>query len=246
MSISPQQQQPSLDVGNINDLLSQLKEKLTCDSNCQKMRTSDELKKKWTTLEKNAKNSTNDIEEAKKNYFLYTGGESGYKNQKKSENVQFTSDYENKQNEEHNKITDDIDEMLNAYSSNTELTIRLNELLELKKNENNELEKKIDEYGKIAFTSERKVIYEGHDMKRIMIYNKICVFLYYAFFVLYLVIGNFFADKLYDSWKVWVIVLIYLIFPFTLHWFVKKIFDIKNEVLYFFNNKVYKNVYTNI
>ena len=236
----------TLNTDNINDLLSKLNEKLSCDSNCQKKRTTDELKRKWTTLEKNAKNSTNNIEEAKKNYFLYVGGESGYKKQKKSEYVQSTADYENKENEEHNKLTGYIDDILNTYISNNELNTRLTELLNLKKNENKELENKIDEYSKIAFTSERKVIYEGHDMKRIMIYNKICVFLYYAFFVLYLVIGNFFADKLYTSLMVWLIVLIYLIFPFTLYWFVKKIFDIKNDVLYFFNNKAYKNVYTNI
>jgi len=242
MSITPS----TLNTDNINDLLSQLNEKLSCDSDCQKKRTTDELKRKWTTLEKNAKNSTNNIEEAKKNYFLYVGGESGYKKQKKSEYVQLTADYENKENEEHNKLTGYIDDNLNTYISNNELNTRLTELLNLKKNENKELENKIDEYSKIAFTSERKVIYEGHDMKRIMIYNKICVFLYYAFFVLYLVIGNFFTDKLYTSLMVWLIVLIYLIFPFALHWFVKKIFDIKNDVLYFFNNKVYKNVYTNI
>ena len=236
----------TLNTDNINDLLSKLNEKLSCDSNCQKKRTTDELKRKWTTLEKNAKNSTNNIEEAKKNYFLYVGGESGYKKQKKSEYVQSTADYENKENEEHNKLTGYIDDILNTYISNNELNMRLTELLNLKKNENKELENKIDEYSKIAFTSERKVIYEGHDMKRIMIYNKICVFLYYAFFVLYLVIGNFLTDKLYTSWMVWLIVLIYLIFPFTLYWFVKKIFDIKNDILYFFNNKVYKNVYTNI
>ena len=235
----------SLNTDNINDLLSQLKENLTCDSDCQKKRTTDELKKKWTTLEKNAKNSKNDIEEAKKNYFLYTGGETGYKNQKRGENVQSTSDYENNEINENNEIINEIEDNLNTYNANTELTTRLTELLNLKKNDNNELEKKIDEYEKTAFTSERKVIYEGHDMKRIMIYNKICVFLYYAFFVLYLVIGNFFADKLYTSWMIWILVLIYLIFPFTLHWFVKKIFDIKNDVLYFFNNKAYKNVYTN-
>ena len=242
MSITPS----TLNTDNINDLLSKLNEKLSCDSNCQKKRTTDELKRKWTTLEKNAKNSTNNIEEAKKNYFLYVGGESGYKKQKKSEYVQSTADYENKENEEHNKLTGYIDDILNTYISNNELNMRLTELLNLKKNENKELENKIDEYSKIAFTSERKVIYEGHDMKRIMIYNKICVFLYYAFFVLYLVIGNFLTDKLYTSWMVWLIVLIYLIFPFTLYWFVKKIFDIKNDILYFFNNKVYKNVYTNI
>ena len=236
----------TLNTDNINDLLSKLNEKLSCDSNCQKKRTTDELKRKWTTLEKNAKNSTNNIEEAKKNYFLYVGGESGYKKQKKSEYVQSTADYENKENEEHNKLTGYIDDILNTYISNNELNMRLTELLNLKKNENKELENKIDEYSKIAFTSERKVIYEGHDMKRIMIYNKICVFLYYAFFVLYLVIGNFLTDKLYTSWMVWLIVLIYLIFPFTLYWFVKKIFDIKNDVLYFFINKGYKNVYTNI
>ena len=54
-------------MNNMNDILSKLKEKLSCDSACQKKKTSDELKQKWLNAERQAKNSGEEIESAKKN-----------------------------------------------------------------------------------------------------------------------------------------------------------------------------------
>ena len=71
-------------MNNMNDILSKLKEKLSCDSACQKKRTADELKQKWLNAERQAKNSGEEIESAKKNYYLYDEGKNGYNNLKKS------------------------------------------------------------------------------------------------------------------------------------------------------------------
>ena len=208
-------------MNNMNDILSKLKEKLSCDSACQKKRTADELKQKWLNAERQAKNSGEEIESAKKNYYLYAEGKNGYNNLKKSEYIHSTADYEKNASANHKKLVNEI-------------------------NENKELEDKIDEYGKTIFTNERKVIYENHDMGRIMTYNKILIFIYYGLLLLFLIIGNFFSDKLYTSPKIWAVLIFYVIFPFTLAWIVRHLFAIKNKISYLFNNKVYKNVYTNI
>ena len=233
-------------MNNINDILSSLKEKLSCDSVCQKKRTADELKKKWLTAERRAKNSNEEIEQAKKNYYLYAEGKAGYNNIKKSEYIHLASDYGDDKNQNHDKTVADMNDLLDRYEFNTEHINSLRELLDIKMKENKEVENKIDEYGKNAFTNERKVVYENHDMGRIMTYNKILIFIYYGLLILFFAIGNFFSDKLYKLPKIWVVLIIYLIFPFTLAWLVRKLFDIKNKISFFFNNKVYKNVYTNI
>lgn len=233
-------------MNNMNDILSKLKEKLSCDSACQKKRTADELKQKWLNAERQAKNSGEEIESAKKNYYLYAEGKNGYNNLKKSEYIHSTADYEKNASANHKKLVNEINNLLERYEFNLEHKESLFELSDIKIKENKELENKIDDYGKTIFTNERKVIYENHDMARIMTYNKILIFIYYGLFILFLIIGNFFSDKLYTSPKIWAVLIFYVIFPFTLAWIVRHLFAIKNKISYLFNNKVYKNVYTNI
>jgi hypothetical protein len=231
---------------NMNDILSKLKEKLACDDECQKERKTEELKKKWTDAEKIAKHSNEEIELAKKNYYLFTGGQTAYNNKKRTEYIQSTADYAQNENAQNSENANAIARLLARYDFNTEHIRSLNELFAIKQQENKVLENKIDDYEKKTFTSQRKVIYEKHDMTRIMTYNKILVFLYYGLFIFYLATGNFFTDKLYKERKLVVILLIYVLFPFILHFVVKKLFDVKDTISYLFNNKIYKNVYTNV
>lgn len=233
-------------MNNINDILSKLKDKLACNPECQKKKTAEELKQKWLNAESRAKNSTEEIEIAKKNYYIYAEGKPGYNNLKKSEYVHASEDYEKNEMLNHKKNVAQINDLLERYELNNEHINSLRELSEIKMSENKELENKIDEYGKNIFTNERKVIYENHDMNRIFTYNKIIVFIYYGLFLVYLFTGNFFSDKLYKIPKICIVLIIYLIIPFMLQWIVKKLFAIKNDISYYFNNKTYKNVYTNI
>ena len=233
-------------INNINSILSNLKDKLSCDSTCQKQRTTTELKQNWLNAKEKALHSDEEIETAKKNYFMYIGGESAYKSQQSSEYALKTKDFETEQTNKYKIIIAEINELIAKYENENQLFRRLNELFNIKKKEIKEIQNKIEEYSKIAFTSERKVIYEQHDMKRILTYNKILIFIYYGLFILYFIIGNFFVDKLYKTIIAWIYICLFIAFPFSLSWIVQKLFDIKNITSYFFNNKVYKNVYTNI
>jgi hypothetical protein len=231
---------------NMNDILTKLNQKISCGADCQTKKKTEDLKKKMLDAEKRGKNSNQEIELAKKNYYTYIGGEPAYDNIKLSEYTQYTSDYAQTENSNKSELDSEMEELLERYEFDTEHISSINELLVIKQEENKVLETKIDDYEKLTFTSQRKVVYENHDMTRIMTYNKILVFIYYGLFIYYLATGNFFSDKLYKDSKLVAILLIYLIFPFTLHFLIQKLFDIKNIISYFFNNKVYKNVYTNV
>jgi hypothetical protein len=231
---------------NLNSILANLNKKLSCDSTCEKKKMTESLKQKWLNAEQNAKNSNEDIELAKKNYYIYTGGSAAYNSKKKSEYTSYTTDYENTAMLDNQNTTNTIHDRLERYEYNHEHLKSLNELLAIKLQKNKELANTIDEYTKKTITSERKVVYENHDMQRINTYYRLILFIYYGMFIYYLIFGNFFADKLYKQPKLDIILIIYIIFPYFLHYFVKKLFAIKNTISYFFNNKVYKNVYTNI
>jgi len=230
----------------INDILATLNKKISCNSECQKQRKIEDLKNKWMNAEKRAENSNEEIEQAKKNYYLYAGGENAYNTQKKTEYIQSTADYADNANSSHNQMQDEIKSLLERYEYNNEHLHSLNELYKIKYKKNKEVENKIDEWNKITFTSQRKIVYENHDMTRINTYYKIILFLYYGMFLYYLVDGNFFTDKLYRDPKMGTVFLLYVLFPLISHFVVKKLFDLKNNISYFFNNKVYKNVYTNV
>jgi hypothetical protein len=195
--------------------------------------------------EQRGANSEEEIEQAKKNYYLYAGGENAYNAVKSSEYAQSAADYQNDATNEMNQLQDQISDSLERYTYNTEHIQSLNELYAIKVKKNNEIENKIDEYNKITFTSQRKIVYENHDMTRIQTYHKIVIFIYYGLFLYYLVDGNFFSDKLYNDKIMVSVFLFYLLFPFILKFVVRKIFDLANAISYAFNNKLHKNVYTN-
>ena len=212
---------------NINDILTKLNNKISCDSSCQRQKKIDDLKNKWMNAEQRGANSEEEIEQAKMNYYLYAGGENAY-NEVKSSELQY-----------------EMNDSLDRYVYNTEHVQSLNELYNIKVKKNGEIENKIDEYNKITFTSQRKIVYENHDMNRIHTYHKIIIFIYYGLFLYYLVDGNFFADKLYKDRIMVSVFLFYLLFPFILKFVVRKLFDLANNISYAFNNKLHKNVYTN-
>jgi hypothetical protein len=230
---------------NINDILTKLNNKISCDSSCQRQKKIDDLKNKWMNAEQRGANSEEEIEQAKMNYYLYAGGENAYNEVKNSEYAQSASDYSSDATNEMNQLQYEMNDSLDRYVYNTEHVQSLNELYEIKVKKNGEIENKIDEYNKITFTSQRKIVYENHDMNRIQTYHKIIIFLYYGLFLYYLVDGNFFADKLYKDRIMVSVFLFYLLFPFILKFVVRKLFDLANAISYAFNNKLHKNVYTN-
>lgn len=64
----------------INALLEQSREALLCGPVCQKRKTANELEQKYLNAEMEMKKAPSDLQNAKKNYYVFTEGESAYNN----------------------------------------------------------------------------------------------------------------------------------------------------------------------
>ena len=64
----------------INNLLEQSTQALLCGPDCQKQKVSDELKQKYLNAQTALKTAPINLETTKKNYYVYTDGESSYNN----------------------------------------------------------------------------------------------------------------------------------------------------------------------
>ena len=62
----------------INSLIELAKERLMCDSACQKEKKSAELKKKFTSAQKNLRDAPEEVSLAEKNYYVFSQGYPAY------------------------------------------------------------------------------------------------------------------------------------------------------------------------
>ena len=62
----------------INKILEQSYNTLICGPSCQKQKISEELKQKYLDAQTNLKTAPNQLEQTKRNYYIYTEGENNY------------------------------------------------------------------------------------------------------------------------------------------------------------------------
>ena len=64
----------------INALIEQSKDSLLCGPDCQQQKTSNELEQKYLAAQTDLKTAPIDFQNAKKNYYVFTEGQSAYNN----------------------------------------------------------------------------------------------------------------------------------------------------------------------
>jgi hypothetical protein len=141
----------------------------------------------------------------------------------------------------------DLAQALRQYQSQVPLLKRTEQLLETRQKEHDELVRKIDLYKKILQTNERKVVYEIKDTSGIYTYRRVMMFLYYGAIVCYIIFSNFIPDKLYQSYIVWLIIVIVSIIPIILNMVIRWIFIIGDVTAYWFKNDMpHRDIYTKL
>lgn len=228
----------------INDLIAIARDKLTCDTDCQKKRKGNEYKQKWDLAKKNCEKAPEEIRQAEKNYYIYDKGYGAYKEMLYDRYSKTAAEFKLSSNKKHAELQEELQELLNNYDAGTIYLKRMNELLKIKLAEKEELDKKIDNYIGFTETSGRKVIYEDRERDTLTLYRKGLLYLFFFFIILYIVFGNFIPDKMYKKWQVWLIILMFIVVPyFLIDWMVKMLF-----ALYYYLSswQLKKNVYKNL
>jgi hypothetical protein len=215
----------------LNGLVSMIQSKLLCDSACQKERTEKELKVKLDLAQNNLKNAPQEVEDAEKNYYLYTKGTAGYDNKRFKRNLQNSITFKENTVKRHEEMMDEMKVLINDYNSDKIYTQRMNEMLEIKLSTDKKLKEKIDDHKSRVHTNDRRVHYEHKDIDWVITIRFILTIIYYILFIIYFLVSDYFPTSKYKNKKLWGYIVLYLIFPYLLNSIIKSVFNV-NKYIY--------------
>ena len=147
---------------------------------------------------------------------------------------------------QHQNYMKDLYAYINYYVSQEAYTKRMNNLLLMKQEETKTLEDQLTKMISGSATTNRKAVYEEHDLGNIKNSRKIMYYVYYLLFIFYIVFGRFFSAKEYRNYWVWVGIILYVTLPFYIKFITDGLVYMYREFLYIKDNKLSKNVYLDI
>ena len=181
---------PYLD--KINDMINHAHKNIVCGTECKRKKKAYELKKIYNNAKNNNESAPEELEQAKKNYFVYTKGKDFYQSLKDKE-------YDDKR-----------DSLISSYlKERTDKTLELNAIIDnynifdyYNKNVDDYLEDQINEYDELksgkentigkSLTNDRRTYYSGLSNKNILKINNVIKILYIALLVLYSILILFY------------------------------------------------------
>ena len=230
----------------LNALIATARDRLVCDSECQKRRKIESLKKKWDKSKTSLRDAPDRERIAEKNYYVFTDGDQGYRDMLFKRYTKNADQMRIKSLQSHDTLVAELRALLADYVAETTYSTRMNELLKIRMRENKELKLAVDQEIGTTLTNDRKVDYEDQEFDWLKSVRGGLMLLYYLVLVLYLILGNFFRDSLYRNWKAWLAIVSYIAFPFTIYYIVLFIYAVVSKLHFFLTNKAPKNVYKNL
>ena len=212
-----------------------------CDSECQKQK---EIKKFKENLVKQKKfvNNEENIKKAEKKLLTFQHGSQYYKEFMKEKVSKEFNEFKNKLLRENQKYNSNFNTKLNYYKNQINHYDNTSVLINMKIDEKVKLEKQLEQYNKTVETNNRKSYYEIQQTDYLFTIRKVILFCFYLLLVIYFVKGPFFKNKQYKNYKVIAIIMLYILFPYVVNYFVLFLRFSYN----FIRRNVGKNVYNNI
>ena len=248
----------------INDLLEKSSQAMSCGPTCQKIKVTKELKQKYLDAKTNMLTAPIELEQSKKNYFVFKEGGPYYndmRDKELSEKITKISELlvENFKNEVSNANTMNI--YLNSSLINSENT---KELLEKYLQQNELLKIKLRERHGDILTNDRKTYYEVEALDRLKLLYIFFWWIYYII-VLIMILALVFSPSSIDAlslfttqlnnqnvtgvrvnvnrvlYKILIIVLL-IFYPYYIDYILRWIYGIITSLV----NRLPKNVYNDL
>lgn len=204
----------SFNYNNFNSFLSQAAQTISCDSECQKQKTAEELKQSYLNAQTNLDSASNQVQLAQQKYVTFTEGQQAYNN---LNTQQLTEKAETIYKNFQNNFNNEVENIKNEIQSYNSLYINLQNVHDLYytyKKENDELYKKIKDGTSDTLTNERKTYYEDQGIDNLKFWY------YYLLLTIYIIFALSFGilSFIYPSqinWKIRLSIFICLgILPF--------------------------------
>jgi hypothetical protein len=230
----------NFDLNKFNSFLDKATQAISCDSDCQKLKTGQELKDKYLNAKTNLTLAEPEFQVAKQNYYTYVTGQNGY-NEMIEEELKQKADviiqtFKQNYQDEINKIKSQLD----TYNG---LLVNFKNVVDLERKYNRENEQLYNELKNNTndiLTNERKTYYEDQEISSLNAYY------YYIFWIIYIVVVLCLIgfSIFYPSQKSWkgklALIIIFILLPFISTWILGKIIFIA----YWLFGLLPKNVYT--
>lgn len=187
----------NMDLSQFNSFIEQAREKLLCDANCQKNKNTQDLENIYLKAQSNIYTAPAQLEEARKNYFIYTKGQVGYEEMEEEileKKISVLRQQLEKRNEtEITQLEQDINSYTNIYSNYRNLL----DLYIKYKTENAKYKKELEDKESNIITNDRKTYYENQGIETLQfIYSYFFLFIYGIFVIIYIILIFFYSKNL--------------------------------------------------
>ena len=234
-----QKQQISQD--KINQLLELSSQELICGPDCQQKKISTELKQKYLDAQTNLQTAPINLENTKKNFYVYSEGLPFYDNMREEELQQKADTISTLISENFNTEVSDANIMniyLNTALINSKYT---KELLEnyLEKNQKLKLQLK-ERYGDIL-TNDRKTYYETDALNALTFWYKLFWYIYYVLVIMLILAFIFSSTDLSRITKIIISVLV-IFYTYYIDYIIKWGYGLWKLLVSRFPKNVYNNL----
>jgi len=229
---------------NFNSFLSKAAATIACGSECQKQRTSEQLKQNYLNSQTNLDSAPNQVQVAQQKYITFTQGQQAYNNlntqQLEKQSQVESTNFQNNFNKEAAEIQLSID----TYSG---LYINLQNVYDLfvnYKNENEELYKRLKDETSDTLTNARKTYYEDEGIDNLQFWYYYVLLTFYVIFALSFGILSFIYPS-QINWKYRLAIFIgLLVLPFLSTFLLDLFLSILNYIYGFMPKNVHLTVET--
>jgi len=225
----------------INRMISQSADALTCGPDCQKARRSEELKQKFLDAEANTNTAPAQLAAAAKEYYIYTQGEAGYRQYLKRQATAQAKVIATRTKTSFASASAKLKAMTKDYErlhiiyTNT-LTLYEKYLLE-----NRNLQQEINRINTDTVTSDRKSFYEGQGVDNLNNWYILLKWIYIILIVVY-IFGMILAGSSYSFLTKFLILIAFIIYPFVVVYCVSFLYTGILRI----NTLLPKNAYTTV
>jgi len=230
-----QQQLKIQDTTNqINQMISQSADALTCGPNCQKTRKEEQLKQQYLNAQANVNTAPAQLDAAAKDYFTYSQGTAGYNKYVASQATTSANSVVSDATTTYSSALQNVQELTKTYEN---LSSTYNNSFDLYKKyltENAELQATISKINTDTVTSDRKSFYESQGLDHLNAWHSFLKWTYIFIVVVYF-IGLLLTKSSYTLFTRFLILVAFIIYPFFINYFVAFVYNNAMKVKTGFN-----------
>ena len=197
-----------------NQLIEQANKSSVCDANCMKNRNSQNLKQKFDEAENNVKNAPTNLNNARRNYYIYSFGQVKYDNFREKQVKEQVDTLSNKLTANHSEFAKVINNNIDRYGTSSIYYKNMLDIFEKYVNDNQNIAVQIDDQENKYNLNTRRVSYESEEIERMNFYYLISLICYFFFFAIFVAI--FLFMRLFTNKSNLVLFVVAILYPFLI------------------------------